>query len=127
MASPSHTDDPYVDILEGSFIRVKNTTESCGFAKPDHFPQRIDPAPSLDPFHQRTDPATFFEDIFLDSSSHTFASLCPPGPLIHDCNELLVFHIYKQWWDDRLVYALLLEKARDPDSFKRAGCAASLL
>ena len=32
-----------------------------------------------------------------------------------------MFHIYKQSWDDRLVYALLLEKARDPDSFKRAG------
>lgn len=35
--------------------------------------------------------------------------------------ETLIFPICKERWDDRLVYALLLETMQDPDSFKRVG------
>ena len=33
----------------------------------------------------------------------------------------MIFPICKERWGDRFVYALLLERMQDPDSFKRVG------
>jgi len=105
------SDNSYVDTLEGSFIEV------CGFYR-KLWISRVKLSTDAD-----GPDGPFIKDIVFDKDApeQMYAYLSQPDELDRVWKELLMFQICKQNHGDRLVYALLLEKTEDPDSFKRVG------
>jgi hypothetical protein len=106
-----NNDNPYVDTLEGSFIEVSGHCRKLWISTVKLSPEADGPD------------GPFIKTILFDQAmpEQIYAYLCQPDQLDHVWNELLMFQISKEIWGYRLVYALLLEKMQDPDSFKRMG------
>jgi hypothetical protein len=106
-----NSDNPYVDTLEGSFIEVSGHCRKLWISTVKLAPEADGPD------------SPFIKSILFDQAmpKQIYAYLSQPDQLDHVWKELLMFQISKQFRGDRLVYALLLEKRQDPDSFKRIG------
>jgi hypothetical protein len=106
-----NSDNPYVDTLEGSFIEVSGHCRKLWISMVKLSPEADGPD------------GPFIKNILFDQamSEQIYAYLIQPDQLDHVWKELFMFQISKQFLGDRLVYALLLEKMQDPDSFKRIG------
>ena len=105
------SDNPYVDTLEGSFIEVRGFYRKLWISKVKLSADADGPD------------GPFIKDIVFDKDApeQMYAYLSRPDELDRVWKELLMFQICKQNHGDRLVYALLLEKAEAPDGFKRVG------
>jgi hypothetical protein len=106
-----NSDNSYVDTLEGSFIEVSGYCRKLWISM-------VKPSPEAD-----GPDGPFIKTILFDQAmpEQIYAYLSQPDQLDHVWKELLMFQISKEILGDRLVYALLLEKMQDPDSFKRMG------
>jgi hypothetical protein len=105
------SDNPYVDTLEGSFIEVSGHCRKLWISTVKLSPEADGPD------------GPFIKSILFDQAmpEQIYSYLSRPDQLDHVWKELLIFQISKEILGDRLVYALLLEKMQDPDSFKRIG------
>lgn len=106
-----NSDNPYIDTLEGSFIEVSGHCRKLWISTVKLSPEADGPD------------GPFIKNILLDQAmpEQIYAYLSQPDQLDHVWKELLMFQISKEIRGRRLVYALLLEKMQDPDSFKRIG------
>ena len=106
-----NSDSPYIDTLEGSFIEVSGHCRKLWISTIKLSPEADGPG------------GPFIRKILFDQAmpEQIYAYLSQPDQLNHVWKELLMFQIRKEILGERLVYALLLEKMQDPDSFKRIG------
>jgi hypothetical protein len=105
------SDNPYVDTLKGSYIEVSGYCRKLWLSTVKLSPEADGPG------------GPFIWNILFDQamSEQIYAYLSQPDQLDHVWKELLMFQISKEIVGGGLVYALLLEKMQDPDSFKRIG------
>jgi hypothetical protein len=105
------SNNSYVDTLEGSFIEVRGFYRKLWVSKARLSLEADGPDGS------------FIKTALFDNDmpEQIYTYLSQPDQLNQLWKELLMFQICKQLQGTRLVYALLLEKLQDPDSFKRVG------
>lgn len=108
-----NSNNPYVDTLEGSYIRVYGYHRQLWIS---NVSVSSEDGPN----------GTFIKNIFFDEDMagqprKIYASLNEPDHPDASTKEMLMFQICKQCAGDRLVYCLLLECVGDADSFKRVG------
>jgi hypothetical protein len=106
-----NSDNPYVDTLEGSFIEVSGHCRKLWISTVKLSPEADGPD------------GPFTKTILFDQAmpEQIYAYLSQPEQLDHVWKELLMFQIRRECHGGLLIYALLLEKMQDPDSFKRIG------